>query len=97
MIGLAVVAGDERGGHAVRVGVDPVLVLPAGGVDALAEVAVAVHEPDGDQRQRPVGGLLEDVAGEHAEAARVDGQRAVDRVLRAEERDRALGADAGGA
>ena len=26
---LAVVAGDERGGHAVRVGVDPVLVLPA--------------------------------------------------------------------
>ena len=38
-------------------------------VDALAEVAVAVHEADGDQRQGQVGGLLEDVAGEHAEAA----------------------------
>ena len=40
---LAVVAGHERAGHAVRVRVDPVLVLPAGGVDPLAEVAVAVH------------------------------------------------------
>ena len=84
--GLAVLAGDERAGHAVGVRVDPVLVLPAGGVDALAEVAVAVHQADGDERQRPVGGLLEDVAGEHAEAARVDGQRPVDGVLRAEER-----------
>ena len=47
---LAVVARDERGGQAVRIGVDPVLVLPAAGVDALAEVAVAVQEADGDQR-----------------------------------------------
>ena len=48
---LAVLAGDERGGHAVGIGVDPVLVLPAGGVDALAEVAVAVHQADRDERQ----------------------------------------------
>ena len=52
---LAVVARDERGGQAVRVGVDPVLVLPAAGVDALAEVAVAVQEADGGQRPRAVG------------------------------------------
>ena len=88
---LAVVARDERGGQAVRVGVDPVLVLPAAGVDALAEVAVAVQQTDGDQRPRPVGGLLEDVAGERAEAARVDRERAVEAVLGGEVGDRALG------
>ena len=66
---LAVVAGDQRAGHPVGVGVDPVLVLPAGAVDALAEVAVAVHQADREHRHRAVGGLLEDVAGQHAEAA----------------------------
>ena len=85
---LAVVAGHERGGEPLRVGVDPVLVLPAAGVDALAEVALAVHQPDGDERQRAVGRLLEDVAGERAEAAGVDRERAVHAELRAEVRDR---------
>ena len=87
---LAVLAAHERGRHPVRVGLDPVLVLPAQGVDALAEVAVAVHEPDRHHRKPHVGGLLEDVAGQHPEAARVDGQRLVDRVLGAEERGRAV-------
>ncbi len=93
---LAVAVGHERGGHAVGIGVDPVLVLPAGAVDALAEVAVAVHQPDRDQRHGAVGGLLEDVARQHAEAAGVDGERAVDGVLGAEERDGVLRRDAGG-
>ena len=87
----AVVAGHERGGEPLGVGVDPVLVLPAAGVDALAEVALAVHEPDRDERQRAVGRLLEDVAGERAEAAGVDRQRAVHAELGAEVGDRALG------
>ena len=81
---LAVGAADERGREVLRVRVDPVLVLPAARVDALAEVALAVHQADGDQRHREVGGLLEDVAGQRAEAARVDRQRAVDAELRAE-------------
>ena len=38
-------------------------------VDALAEVALVVHQADRDERQRAVGGLLEDVAGQRAEAA----------------------------
>jgi hypothetical protein len=92
----AVGAGDERRRDAVGIGVDPVLVLPARAVDPLAEVAVAVHQPDGHERHAAVGGLLEDVAGEHAEAARVHRQRAVDRVLRAEERDGPLRCHAGG-
>ncbi len=90
---LAVVARDERARDPVGVRVDPVLVLPARGVDALAEVAVAVHQADRDQRHGQVGGLLEDVAGEHAEAAGVDGQRPVDGVLRAEEGGRRVVGD----
>jgi hypothetical protein len=88
--GQAVVAGHERDGRAIGVGLDPVLVLPAGRVDPLAEVAVAVHEADADGRQAHVGRLLEDVAGQHAEPAGVDGQRLVDRELGAEERGRVL-------
>jgi hypothetical protein len=73
------------------IGRHPGLVLPAGGVDALAEVALVVEQADGDERQRPIGGLLEDVARQRAQAARVDRQRRVDAVLGAEERHRALG------
>ena len=74
----------------LRVAVDPVLVLPAAGVDPLAEVALAVHQPDGDHRHRAVGGLLEDVAGQGAETAGVDRQRDVHAELGAQEGDRTL-------
>jgi hypothetical protein len=89
--------GDQGGRGALRVGGHPELLLPAGLVDALAEVAAAVHEADGDERQREVRGLLEDVAGQRAEAAGVDRQRAVHAVLGAEVRDGALGRDDVGA
>ena len=85
---VAVVVGDERGGGPLGVGRDPVLVLPAARVDALAEVALLVHQADRDERQRAVRGLLDEVAGERAEPARVDRQRLVDAVLGAEEGDR---------
>ena len=91
---LALAVRHERRGQALGVRVDPVLVLPAGGVDALAEVALVVHQPDRDERQAAVRGLLHEVAGQRAEAARVDRQRAVDRVLGAEEGDRVLRIDA---
>src|SRR5438477_270043 len=64
-----VAAGDERGRDALGIGIDPVLVLHAAGIDALAEVAAAVHQPDGDQRHGPVRGLFEQIARQHAEAA----------------------------
>ena len=85
----AVGAGDERGGEPLGVGVDPVLVLPAAGIDPLAEVALAVHEADRGERERAVGRLLEDVARERAEPAGVHRERAVHAELRAEVRDRA--------
>jgi hypothetical protein len=92
----AVVAGDERSGHAVGIGVDPVLVLPAPRVDALAEVALPVHEADGDHRDREVGRLLEDVAGQRAEPAGVDRQRGMDGELGTEVRGGTLGGDGAG-
>ncbi len=79
-------AGDQRGGQPLGIGLDPVLVLPARGVDPLAEVALAVHEADRDQAEPAVGGLLEQIAGERAQAAGVDRQRDVDAVLGAQER-----------
>ena len=53
--------------------VDVVLLLPAVGVQALVEVALVVEQPDADQRHAQVRGALEVVAGQDAQAARVDG------------------------
>ena len=43
--------------------------LPAVGVEALLEVALAIEERDADERQAQVAGLFDMVAGQHAEAA----------------------------
>ena len=45
------------------------------------EVALRVHEADADERHAEVAGLLAVVAGEHAETARVDRQRLMQREL----------------
>ena len=63
------------------------LDLPAGLVDRLPEVAGAVEEPDPDERDAEVGGRLQVVSGEDAEAARVDRQPLVEPELGAEVRD----------
>ena len=67
------------------------LLLAAAGVDALTEVALAVEQPDADERQRIVRGLLEEVAGERAETAGVDRERHVHGELGAEEGARTRG------
>ena len=74
---LAVLAVDERHRQLVRVVVEPVLLLRAGQVEALNEVAAAVEDPDADHLQAAVARLLEHVARKHAEPARVAGQRGV--------------------
>ena len=61
--------GLER--HRARVEAGEPLDLPALVVELLAEVAVVVEEPDGDEREAEVVGGLQVVAGEHAEAAGV--------------------------
>ena len=73
-------AQAARDGEAVHVVLRVALDLPAGGVDLLLEVALAVEQADADERDVEVGGALEVVAGEDAEAAGVD----VDGLVQAE-------------
>ena len=58
-------AQAARDGEAVHVVLRVALDLPAGGVDLLLEVALAVEEADADERDVEVGGALEVVAGVH--------------------------------
>ena len=58
-----------------------VLLLPALGRDALAEVPLRIHEADADERHAEVAGFLAVIAREHAQAAGVDRQRLVEREL----------------
>ena len=74
---LAVAADGRLHGQLVHVGLEILFLLPAVDVEALAEVSLAVEEADADERNVEVGGALDVVAGEHAEAAGVDGQRFV--------------------
>ena len=60
------------------------LGLPAGVVDALVEVAGAVEQPDADERDPELRRGFQVVAGEHAEAARVDRQLVGERELHRE-------------
>ena len=64
---------DAGVGEAERLGVElgDALLLPAVGVEALAEVALGVEQPDADERHAEVGRRLQVVAGQHAEAAGV--------------------------
>ena len=77
--------GLDRRGVAVE-GVGRVLL--AAGREALAEVALAVEQPDPDEGDVEVRALLEVVAGEEAEPARVEGERVVEPELGREVRDR---------
>ena len=62
-------------------------VLHAVAVDDLGEIALPVQQADTDEIQALVAGGLAVVAGEHAEAARVDREAVVEAVLGAEIRD----------
>ncbi len=80
---------DPRERQAGQVVVGVVVLLVAVRVDRLAEVALAVEQPDTEERQGHVAGRLHVIAGQDPEAARVDPQRLVDAVLGAEVGDRA--------
>ena len=67
---------------------EPVLLLASVDVEPLAEVAAPVEQADPDHLERLVARLLEDVAREDAEAARVDRHRLVEAELGAHEDDR---------
>src|SRR5579871_4145157 len=52
-------------------------LLPTAHIQALAEIALAVEEPDADQRDVEVGGALDVIARQDAQAAGIDRKRFV--------------------
>ena len=86
---LAVRGQRGLGGQQLRRRAHVFGVLPAVAADALAEVRLPVEQAHRHQRQPQVGRALQVVAREHAQAARIDGQRFVDAELRRKVRDRA--------
>ena len=58
-----------------RVGLQSIVdfTLPAGSVDRLSEVAIAIQEADADHGHTQVTGRLQVIAGKYAETTRVDG------------------------
>ena len=87
--GLPSLPDDPRQRQPLGVVVGVGVLLVAVGVDRLSEVAVAIEQADADERDGHVRRGLEMVAGEHAEAARVDTERLVEAVLGAEVGNRA--------
>ena len=81
---------DPAERQAAQVVVGVVVLLVAVGIDRLAEIALAVEQPDADGRQGHVAGGLHVVAGEDPEAARIDPERLVEAVFGAEVGDRTL-------
>ena len=71
---LALRVAHRLEGHVVEIVVGIALLLPAVGIERLPEVALLVEQAHRDKRQTQVAGRFEMVAGEHAEAARVDRQ-----------------------
>ncbi len=79
---------DAADRQSAQVVVRVVVLLVPVGVDRLAEVAVAIEQAHAERRQGHVAERLHVVAGEDPEAARVDAERLVEAVLRAEVGDR---------
>ena len=81
---VRLVLADERQVVEVVLGIP--LLLPAVDVEVLAEVPLAVHETDADERQAKVGRGLQMIAGQEPEAAGIDRHALVDAELGGEVR-----------
>ena len=79
-------AGFHR--QLVDVGLEIFFLLPAVAIQMLPEIALAVKQADADQRNVEVGGALDVIAGEHAQAAGIDRHRFVQAELGGEIRHR---------
>src|SRR5436305_8659603 len=66
------------------------LFLPAVAFQALAEIAVAIEQADGDERKAKIACGFQVIARKHAKSTRIERQRVVYAVLSAEVCDRIL-------
>jgi hypothetical protein len=72
---LAVCADGNLHGLLADIGLQIFFLLPAVGIEALAEVTVAVKDADADQWDIQVGGALDVIARENAQATGIDRTR----------------------
>ena len=70
---LAVRSDGSFHGQLIDIGLDIFFLLPAGAIEALAEVSLAIKQSHGHQRNTQIGRALDVIAGQHAEAAGVFG------------------------
>ncbi len=66
---LAVRSDRRFHGQLVDIGLEVFFLLPAGAIQALAEISLAVEQADADQRNVQIGRALDVIAGQHAQAA----------------------------
>ena len=59
-------------------------MLPAGGIDHLAEIAFLIQQPDADDRHTEIARRLQIIAREHAEPAGIERQRLAEAEFHAE-------------
>ena len=78
---LAVDADGRLHRQLVDVGFEILLVLPAGRVETLQEISLAVEQADADQRNVQIRGALDVIARQDAQAAGVNRQRLVQAEL----------------
>ena len=64
------------------------MLLPAAGIDCLAEIASAEEDADGNHGDAEVGGGLQVIACQNPEASRVEGQLGLQAVFGAQVDDR---------
>ncbi len=70
-----ILAAHRRNRQAPRIVVRKRLELAAIAIQHLPEIALLIEQPDADYRHAQVAGAFEVIAGQHPQAARVDGQR----------------------
>ena len=93
--GWPLVADRRLHGQLVDVGLQIFFLLPAALVQALAEISLAVKQPDADQRNVQIRSALDVIARQHAQAAGIDRQRFVHSELGGKIRHRPRPQDAG--
>ena len=74
-------------GQLADVGLEVFFLLPSVPIQPLAEISLAVEQPDTDQRNVEIGSTLDVIAGEDSQAARINGDRLMQTKFGGEIRD----------
>ena len=92
---LAVRSDGGFHGQLIDVGLDVFFLLPAGAIEPLAEISLAIEQADAHQGDSQVGRALDVIASQHAEAAGIFRNGNVQTEFRGEVRHRTRPQNAG--